>query len=525
MPVLLLLLLAAPEHPLRAHLRALCTCDVLSYEVDAEPAPDGLRVRCAVRLRGTARGPVRLFLSPGARNLSARRGGGTARAALGIGGLEALVRAVAPTAGIAPTLLTLEPGLEEGEEATYELEYLWAPPAGGFAYADARGVQTHLSGWWLPVLPDELFHATLRVRGDLRAIATGDREGEENLFRTREPVQVLALVAGEFRVQAAERGGRRLEAWLPPGCGADAGALLDDLDAALSALARFFGEGAPERFALVVEPRAAGAPSYCAGPFAVLDRAVAEKGSRLRRLHLVAHECAHVWWGHRVPTPILGDGGTWLREGLAEWLAIEVTGELLGAEAHRSLWRETLAAYLRGIDLRRRGGIVANEPALLDATYVHPARIAYGRGALVLRAMEHALGREPFRAALARFARANAFRFAGAGDFVRAVGAPRWIVAYYVESARLPDFQLVDIAVAPGRASARVLCEDAAFGEAVVPCLVRTSEGARTVGVAVRGGAGELRWEGAGTPESIEVDPERIWLDPIRSNSCWRAPP
>jgi hypothetical protein len=31
-------------------------------------------------------------------------------------------------------------------------------------------------------------------------------------------------------------------------------------------------------------------------------------------------------------------------------------------------------------------------------------------------------------------------------------------------------------------------------------------------------GGGELRWEGASSPLRVEVDPERLFLDPVRSN-------
>ena len=39
------------------------------------------------------------------------------------------------------------------------------------------------------------------------------------------------------------------------------------------------------------------------------------------------------------------------------------------------------------------------------------------------------------------------------------------------------------------------------------------------VEVAVGTGGGELRWRGAVSPLRIEVDPQRLFLDPVRSNS------
>jgi hypothetical protein len=42
------------------------------------------------------------------------------------------------------------------------------------------------------------------------------------------------------------------------------------------------------------------------------------------------------------------------------------------------------------------------------------------------------------------------------------------------------------------------------------------------VTVVVSGGEGALRWEGEAEPLEIEVDPERIYLDPVRSNGLWK---
>jgi hypothetical protein len=38
----------------------------------------------------------------------------------------------------------------------------------------------------------------------------------------------------------------------------------------------------------------------------------------------------------------------------------------------------------------------------------------------------------------------------------------------------------------------------------------------------VSGGEGALSWEGEEAPTEIEIDPERIYLDPVRSNGLWK---
>jgi hypothetical protein len=42
------------------------------------------------------------------------------------------------------------------------------------------------------------------------------------------------------------------------------------------------------------------------------------------------------------------------------------------------------------------------------------------------------------------------------------------------------------------------------------------------VDVAVTSGRGALAWTGSGTPRRIEIDPERVYLDPLAANNVWR---
>ena len=110
----------------------------------------------------------------------------------------------------------------------------------------------------------------------------------------------------------------------------------------------------------------------------------------------------------------------------------------------------------------------------------------------------------------------------GVEDFARALGgdAPA-TVAYYAGTTRLPDFELSAVNAEEGSAVATLRCKDPDWPGGAVSCRVTTAEGSEDVAVFVSGGKGTLRWKGAGRPVRIEVDPERIFLDPVRSNNVW----
>jgi len=344
----------------------------------------------------------------------------------------------------------------------------------------------------------ERFDSVVRVNGGLSALAPGRRR-EDGAFEAR-GTQVVPLVAGSFPRQAREG---RFAVWLPEGVDEDPAALLAAVAAVHERIEARFGPAGREGalpFTLVVDRALRPAPSYCAGTFAVVRRhALPSAAGRARWLQHLAHEVAHRWWGHAVATPLLGRGGTWLREGLAEWSGLSVTGELAGAEAERRIGRALFGAYLRRADLRRRGPrIFANEATLEHATYLDPASVPYWRGALVFRLLDHR-DRDGFRAAL----RAWAGRDGGDLEDFAALLPERLrpLLDYYVRGTPVPDLRLER----DGNRY-RVTCADPDWPGGPVP-VVADGEPATAI-------PGEWR-----TADRVQVDPERIWLDPVVSNN------
>lgn len=523
-PLLAALILASlPLDQARLALARIHTYDLEQFDVSATPVEEGLRVSCDLTLQAGGAGPVRLLLSSAVRDLAALRDGEAVEARLGAGEYEALLRAAAGVTPDAPTLLTL-PGPAAPGRVTFRLEYLWAPQGEGMAYAQGGTVQTHLSGFWLPAMADEWFRARIRVRSGKAVLATGTDRGMQEgwrLFETEDPVQVLCLMVADLAPDRHPASG--IELWSAPASSVDRAALVEEAGEVLRRLTEMFGPAAPSPLRIALEPRERPSPSYCAGSFLVLHPS-AGRLDRPRRLALLAHECAHIWWGHRFATTVVGDGGTWLREGLAEWCGVRVAGVILGPETEEALWRAEVFDYMRTIDLRRAerepAALFALETSLLDATYLDPPRIAYRRGALVHRALEHLAGRGAFLEGLRRLQRDRAFRLSNVGDFTAATGA-RDAVEFYVASTRLPDFALSDVAVAPGEATGVIRRLDGGWSPPLLPVRIETTEGYEVADVAMAGRQGNLRWRGHGLPVRIEVDPARIYLDPIRSDNVW----
>ena len=312
-----LLLLLEPWTVLtgQAVLKRLHSYDLEAITAEATPGPGGLAVTARLRVRPRRPGPLRLLISSHVTALTAARADGPVIAETGLGGIEAVAtRFAAPGADI-PTLLTLRAPRKPwrvGEVLTVELRYRWTPPAAGWTYAGPRGVQTHLSGFWLPAMAGERFDLDLLVRTDLPTAAPGVRSRERDgwRFRSTEPVPLAPVVVGTFDVTTRQTTGRRLEVWSPAGArGIDPAALLDDMAAVFARLHEWLGAPGIETFRLVIDPRARPMPAYCGRDFAVVQRAhLPEARGRARWLELLAHECSHVWWGYRLQTPLLGGG-------------------------------------------------------------------------------------------------------------------------------------------------------------------------------------------------------------------------
>lgn len=487
------------------------TYDILAFDVDARPTERGLEVDCRMRLVTGSPGPLRFLLSGAVEDLAVTRDDEPVAFEHGALGLEKPLDLAGVPRDRVPWLLTISPRAPpaQGTELTFRLRYRWRPTPGGWYRAGAADVETHLSGLWLPTMADEVFATRVRVRTDLPAFGPGAARRTEDgwLFESDAEQVVPLFVRSLARVE-----GESCEVFLPEAQRAEGEAIARDLADVLRVLERRFGRAGDAPFRLVVAPER-GAPSYCGGSFAILKAMPRDRAHGIAHL---AHECAHRWFGHRLRTPVIGRGGTWIREGLAEWAGIEVAGELLGAEAADRLWRGRFARYVSASDFREGDRFLfANEVTLLDATYVDDPVVPYLRGAMVFRLLAR---EEGFAKGLRGLIEGGPGGILDAKDVLAATGGVA-MAAYYAGTTRLPDFRLDDVVFGGDSVRARILVDDPLWPGGRVPVKVETTGGEETVEVAVGTGGGELRWRGATSPLRIEVDPQRLFLDPVRSNS------
>ncbi len=493
--LVLLVLDAAQILALKADLERLHNYDLLSYDISVKPLEAGAEVDCKIRLEMLREGPVRFLLSRAIEGLTVESGGKPVKFALAehlLGKLATLLPNV--SAETVPKILVLGRA-PKGATLEFRMRYVWKPSGKALAYARGGALQTHLASFWVPSMAHEFFDVKMRVLTKLQWVGTHGR------------TQVVSLTVGDYVRHPLDA----YELLLPRGVPMDAESILADVNAIGKQLTAWFGPALSERFTLVVD-RGVPAVSFCAGSFVVLRYGIPSR-------QLLAHEMAHVWFGHKLANPIVGDGGTWLREGLAEWAAIKILGALATPDVERRVFRKTFVRYFNGIDLRRpkrgpAGAIFANEPTLMDTTYADGARVPYKRGALVHRLLEYRIGERKFIAILRDIVQQKRNGLFDARAYAAALPAEA-LVNYYAKTSRLPDFEIVEVRA--GEATLRCLDPDWPGGK--VPCLVDDA----VVVAEFLGGKATIRWPAGenALPQRVEIDPDRVFLDPVRSNSVW----
>ena len=129
----------------------------------------------------------------------------------------------------------------------------------------------------------------------------------------------------------------------------------------------------------------------------VLDRRLAlEDGAPpAGRLAILAHEAAHLWWANAVRAT--GTGAAALQEGLAEYAACRVVGELIGPAAEAARWEALRDEYVMSSEAAADAG--ASLTSVAGAEW--PGRgLRYARSAWVIRMLEVRVGEAAFATAL-----------------------------------------------------------------------------------------------------------------------------
>lgn len=119
--------------------------------------------------------------------------------------------------------------------------------------------------------------------------------------------------------------------------------------------------------------------------------------------YVTSHEVAHQWWAHQVMSANV-EGGTSIVETLAQYSALMVMQRRYGPRSMKKFLRYELENYLRGRSQER------NEEPPLERVDQNQGYIHYGKGAVVMYAMQDYIGEENVNKALAEFVKAYAFK-------------------------------------------------------------------------------------------------------------------
>ncbi|MEL6106018.1 MAG: M1 family aminopeptidase [Planctomycetota bacterium] len=249
-------------------------------------------------------------------------------------------------------------------------------------------------------------HTTIGTAADQIAIAPGSLtkswiEGDRRYFEYQLDHQSLnfyALVSGRYAVATRRWKGIDIEVYHHPEHYWNAEKMVYAVQQALEYYTREFGPY-PHKQARIIEfPRInqfaisfPGTMPYSEGMGFVTD--MRSTRSLHSAVYLVAHEVAHQWWGHQV-APADAKGGTVLAETLAQYSALMVMKQSLGADMTRRFVRTQMDSYLA-----QRVTESYDERPLADVD-ISQAYIHYGKGSVVMYQLQEMIGEDNVNAAL-----------------------------------------------------------------------------------------------------------------------------
>ena len=330
----------------------------------------------------------------------------------------------------APLTIRLEPGASwvrvhyaTSPEAS-GLQWLDPPQTAGkrhpFLYTQSQAIHARS---WIPLQDTPgvrvTFRAHVRVPQGLRVVmgaaldATPDETPDGPHFRMDQPVPsyLIALAAGSL---AFRQIGPRSGIYAEPPVLDRAAYEFADTEAMIAAVEQLYGPYRWDRYDLLVLP-----PSFPFGgmenPRLTFATPTVLAGDR-SLVSLVAHELAHSWSGNLVTNATWSD--FWLNEGFTVYVERRVLEKLYGPA------RADMEAVLGRRELdREMAGLRESDRVLhIDLTGRDPddgcTLVPYEKGALLLRTIERAVGRDRFDAFLRSYFSHFAFRSITTADFL-----------------------------------------------------------------------------------------------------------
>jgi leukotriene-A4 hydrolase len=323
----------------------------------------------------------------------------------------------------------------EPETKQVRVEYRTAPSASALQWLDAsltagkarpflftQSEAIHARSW-IPLQDSPgariTYSAVVRVPEGLTAVMAADSlvkpdEAREGVFRFAMPQPIpsylIALAVGDLAFRGL---GPRTGVWAEPSVLDSAAYEFGDVEAMVGSIEKRFGPYRWGRYDILVLP-----PSFPFGgmenPKLTFATPTVLAGDR-SLVSLIAHELAHSWSGNLVTNATWRD--FWLNEGFTTYLERRIVEDLYGPD--RADMESVLGLVELGEELKN---FPPKDQVLhIDLTGRDPDegmnRIPYEKGALFLRTLEKAIGRDRFDVFLRAYFDRFAFRSITTADF------------------------------------------------------------------------------------------------------------
>lgn len=413
---------------------------------------------------------------------------------------------------------------ELGEESVRTAFGLGARRFPAFA-GDDTGLYNHGSPF--------AFSARVRAPRDFaivasgRAVAVRDRgETVEHEFATAEPALFFAIAGGHWQ-KHSDRG---VDVYFSQGHAFNVRNIAQTAADARDLFTTMFGPIRLDTLSIVEIPQVG---TFAGMAFPGLmplseDTAFLTRDTTRRsnvNTFVIAHEVAHQWWGNRV-WPAHEPGAFILTEGMATYAALAFLEELHGEAKRAALFEDLEYQYLRNRRLNEEQPLIK-----VDGTRIGDVSVMYQRAGIVLSMLERVLGRDVWRAELARLYSAHTRgRHPSAAAFIERLASlsdrSAQFIDQYIYGSALPDARIADAVVAPDGANWSLLVEVENRGTGNLETQLRVSgdEGeVLLLPVNVLGMAqGALRTRVPFRPTRLTIDPERQVILRQRATTDYR---